>query len=288
MESQNAGGEALQVITLASSHAPIPLPKLDLPCLAGTSVFRSQRTEEGRARYRIHIGYFLSVADAEAVLPAVREAFPWAFVGPSPNANLGSLDDTTRTRFVAVAAAENVNPAPHPVPPPAPAASHAPATKVRRLATRPVAAQARTKEPPLLPLSDAVIQTLPAAPQRYAVQLIWSKDRIDLRRIPSVRKARGLHLYSVTTGTGANRMHGVRMGFYDDPLSARLVALRMRATFKAVIVPVSEREVQGAIQASQRLREAHVRADESPATRSPVAVSGRTRQTAESLLAQTG
>jgi hypothetical protein len=49
-------------------------------------------------------------------------------------------------------------------------------------------------------------------------------------------------------------MFGVRLGFYDDALSARLVALYVRTTFRGVVVvPVSEREVKHASAATIRL-----------------------------------
>ena len=58
--------QVLHVITLISSTVPIVLPVLSAPELSGVAIFRSRRMEDGRERFRIHVGYFTSAADAEA------------------------------------------------------------------------------------------------------------------------------------------------------------------------------------------------------------------------------
>jgi hypothetical protein len=124
--------EALYVITLIASSAPVPLPVLDQPHFGGLAAFRSRRVEDGRERFRIHIGYFTSMSDAETVLPLLRETYPWAFIGPAPQSGLGSLDDTGVARFKIVrpAAAASL-PAPGPVPAPAPAVAAGSAAPTR-------------------------------------------------------------------------------------------------------------------------------------------------------------
>ena len=107
--------------------------------------------------------------------------------------------------------------------------------------------------PKATPAAAASPTSAPKGPQRYAVQVIWSKEPIDLTKIPSLAIFGGYLLYAVETEPGGRRMFGVRLGFYDDILSARLVALYLRPTFKGVVVPVSEREVASATGASIRL-----------------------------------
>jgi hypothetical protein len=253
--------QVLHVITLISSTVPIALPVLSAPELSGAAIFRSRRIEDGRERFRIHIGYFTSAAEAEAMLPIVRETYPWAFAGPAPQTNLGSLDDTSRSRFAIVRAPDAAPAAPvkaapaKPMPAkPAPAAAR-PSARVASIPPAMVAAQALRKPPasrsPSPPkAAGAVPPVLPVAAQRYAVQLLWSKEPIDLSKIPNIGIFAGYLLYAVETEPGRQRMFGVRLGFYDDALSARLVALYVRPAFKGVVVPVSEREVSMASRAT--------------------------------------
>jgi hypothetical protein len=255
--------QVLHVITLISSTVPIALPVLSAPELSGAAIFRSRRIEDGRERFRIHIGYFTSAADAEALLPIVRETYPWAFAGPAPQTNLGSLDDTSKSRFTIVRA-----------PDPAPASPAKAAAPARPVAAQPAPAAAPTARVASIPPAMAAAQALrnpasrspsqppkaaagtppvlPVAAQRYAVQLLWSKEPIDLSKIPNIGIFAGYLLYAVETEPGRQRMFGVRLGFYDDALSARLVALYVRPAFKGVVVPVSEREVSMASRATIR------------------------------------
>ncbi|MFI4889564.1 MAG: hypothetical protein ACHQIL_03440 [Steroidobacterales bacterium] len=267
--------QTLHVITLISSTAPMPLPVFNTPEFAHLAVFRSRRIEDGRERYRIHLGYFPSESDAERVLHVVRETYPWAFVALAPQANLGSLDDTAIARFRIVHPAEPAATASDaPVPDAAPAIRAStpvsqsptpspPVLSTANIVSTPMTRKRRAATAPAAPASPAAApRSAPAAKptQRYAVQLIWSKDPIDLSKIPSLAIFGGYLLYAVETEPGGRRMYGVRLGFYDDLLSARLVALYLRPTFKGVVVPVSDREVTRASGASIRL-------DGSPAVR---------------------
>jgi len=279
----------LHVITLVSSVAPIPLRAPSAPELAGLAIFRSRTVEDGRERFRLHIGYFPSAAAAERALPLVRESYPAAMVALAPQSNLGSLDDTAMARFsilrpVEKAAAEAPRPA---VPAPAPAAarpaavaatpSAAPRSKPAVRLVPPAATHTRSMlddapslnsappppAPPVLRPADAVPQRPLTPPleepaarqaQHYAVQLIWSRGAIDLSKIPSLAIFNGYLLYAVETEPGARRFFGVRLGFYADALSARLVAQYVRSEFKGVaVVPVSAREMSRASTAAIRL-----------------------------------
>jgi hypothetical protein len=261
-EGAEAQSQSLHVITLVSSTAPLPLQAPKAPELAGLAVFRSRRVEDGRERFRLHIGYFPSAQAAERLLPVVRTIYPMAFVSQAPQSNLGSLDDTAVARFSILkpieagsepAAAQAVQPAqpaaPRPARPlaPLPAARARPATAV---APSPAAAPPAAREP-------SRPQAEPKPVQRYAVQLVWSRDAIDLGKIPSLAIFGGYLLYAVETGPGGRRMYGVRLGFYEDALSARLVAQYVRSEFKGVaIVPVSEREFSRASSAAIHLTSA--------------------------------
>lgn len=284
----------LHVITLMASTAPIPLKAPSAPELEGLAVFRSRSVEDGRERFRLHIGYFPSAATAEQVLPIVRRTYPAAIVTLAPQGSMGSLDDTAMARFSILRAVEK--PAAE-VPPPA-AAPRATAPVVRAVpkphklvppsspVTRSLlddAPSIRTATPPPAPPVlrpvDAVAKAPPIAPlaepasresQHYAVQLIWSREAIDLSKIPLLAIFGGYLLYAVETEPGARRYFGVRLGFYADALSARLVAQYVRSDFKNVaVVPVSQREMQRASTAAIRLG-ASRRAGPEARTRWPV------------------
>ncbi len=255
-----AQSQALHVITLVSSTAPMPLQAPKAPELAGLAVFRSRRVEDGRERFRLHIGYFPSAAAAEQLLPLVRTLYPAAFVSMAPQSNLGSLEDTAVARFSILKPIEDavVEPLPQPIhvaptPPPLPVLSAEQALAVLSIGMPDrVAAPSPVAEPEPEPKPKPASE--PRATQRYAVQLIWSKDAIDLAKIPSLAIFGGYLLYAVETEPGGKRMYGVRLGFYADALSARLVAQYVRSEFKSVaIVPVSDREITRASNAAIRL-----------------------------------
>jgi hypothetical protein len=255
-QGAEAQPQALHVITLVSSTAPMPLQAPKAPELAGLAVFRSRRVEDGRERFRLHIGYFPSAAAAEQLLPVVRTFYPAAIVSLAPQTNLGSLEDTAVARFSilqpieAGAAEPAADPAPEPVH--AAPAAPAPAPVLSAEQTLALLTAAAPEPEPAMPPPKAAAETRPA--QRYAVQLVWSKDAIDLSKIPSLAIFGGYLLYAVETEPGGRRMYGVRLGFYEDALSARLVAQYVRSEFKSVaVVPVSEREITRASSAAIRL-----------------------------------
>jgi len=177
----------------------------------------------------------------------------------APQSNLGSLDDTGVARFsvlkpIEAAVTELVAPPPSAPPP----ASLAPPPPPPLPLLSPV--EARSAVPAAAPEPEPVAAARPAPVpepkpvQRYAVQLVWARDGIDLSKIPSLAIFGGYLLYAVETEPGGRRMYGVRLGFYADALSARLVAQYVRSEFKGVaVVPVSEREVARATSAAIRL-----------------------------------
>ena len=254
-EGAEAQSQPLHVITLVSSTAPMPLQAPKAPELAGLAVFRSRRVEDGRERFRLHIGYFPTATAAERLLPVVRTIYPMAFVSPAPQSNLGSLDDTAVARFSILRPIEGgADPAPEPAAaPPRPAAPPpaAPVPKAQGVVLAPAAAEPASAAEAPKPAAE------PKPLQRYAVQLVWSKDAIDLAKIPNLAIFAGYLLYAVETEPDGRRMYGVRLGFYEDALSARLVAQYVRSEYKGVaVVPVSEREITRASNAAIRLSSA--------------------------------
>ena len=87
------------VLNLCSSTTPMALAQNDLPELKRFTFFVSRRFEEGRERFRLHMGYFTTLAEAEEWLSVVREIYPGAWAGEAPGKKL-------RARAAAAAAAQ--------------------------------------------------------------------------------------------------------------------------------------------------------------------------------------
>jgi hypothetical protein len=135
------------VINLCSSTTPMALSSPDLPEMKRFSFFVSRRREDNRERFRLHMGYFSTLAEAEEWLAVVRDIYPGAWAGEAPGKKL-------RARAAAAAAANNLPPPPTAAPPrvvsvsaPSPAAT-----------ARPAAAAAPSTPP------NIVVPTLHAAP----------------------------------------------------------------------------------------------------------------------------
>ena len=88
------------VLNLCSSTTPMALAQTDLAELKRFTFFVSRRFEEGRERFRLHMGYFTTLAEAEEWLNVVREIYPGAWAGEAPGKKL-------RARAAAAAAAHS-------------------------------------------------------------------------------------------------------------------------------------------------------------------------------------
>jgi len=86
------------VLNLCSSTTPMALAHPETPELKRFTFFVSRRREEGRERFRLHMGYFSSLAEAEEWLSVVRDVYPGAWAGEAPGKRL-------RERAAAAAAA---------------------------------------------------------------------------------------------------------------------------------------------------------------------------------------
>ncbi len=207
--SRVENARALYVINLSSSTTPMPLEMPDVRGFFGLAVFRSRRVEDGRDRYRLHLGYFESRADAERALPGVQRRYPTAWIAAAPKSGLGSLDDTNVSEFRLI---------------------HSPARRTQGEGA-PAQVDVQAGEIPI------------AAPQRYAVQLVWSDKRVDPNEIQQLTIYDAYTMYTVTLTRGGARLYGIRLGFFTSVISARQIALYVRPAFPGVaVVPVSSRE----------------------------------------------
>ncbi len=89
------------VINLCGSTTPVALTPPDHAGLKRFTFFVSRRREEGRERFRLHMGYFDSQEAAEKLLDIVREIYPGAWAGLAPGQRLRA-----RAQAAAVAATQ--------------------------------------------------------------------------------------------------------------------------------------------------------------------------------------
>src|SRR5579862_5036105 len=76
------------VINLCGSTTPVSLTPPDHAGLKRFTFFVSRRREEGRERFRLHMGYFDSQEEAERLLDLVRDVYPAAWAGVAPGIKL--------------------------------------------------------------------------------------------------------------------------------------------------------------------------------------------------------
>jgi hypothetical protein len=143
------------VINLTSSTTPMALSQPKDPTLAQYTFFVSRRLEDGRERFRLHMGYFETLQAAEEMLVVVREVYPQAWAGEAPGKKLRANNDAAKSAAPAAPAPRApAAVAAAPARPAAPAAPPAP----------PVAAPAaRAANPPPAPAPEPVPERHPFA-----------------------------------------------------------------------------------------------------------------------------
>jgi hypothetical protein len=228
------------ILTLCRLAAPVAIKPPRAPHLKPFTFFTSRAAQpDGSERLYLHMGYFGSLEQAQKWAQLMRSAYPNATAMRAPGALLRKRD----------AAVPTLAP---------PAASEEPLTDTqvlrildtRRARPAPVdaAAEPNTHGISLLKpedtqvrriLKDAVAQS---APVSFVVQLSWSSNPFDLSKIPSLSIFKAYTLYS-TPGSRDGSWHALRLGFFDDAISAKQVAYYVRSSFESVaVVPISEEE----------------------------------------------
>lgn len=231
------------VITLSVTPQPHPLPPASaLPQIGGLTVFRARYPIANREVHLQQLGYFDSLEAAQAFLPRVEPQYPGAFVEQARPGTMTSLDDTSIAEF------EVLRRPPVTPPPGAPPTSRAPAMPpIPPPAPRPAASQTSASGASAPAIGPEVrLPSGPFAPpgvQRYAIQLVRQPTPIDMTRIARPSIFQGYTLYRVQSERDGYRSYGLRLGFFTDAHSARLVAEYVKSQFpRCAAVPVSERE----------------------------------------------
>ncbi len=243
------GGTGRFMLTLCQLAAPVYLRPPQSPQLKPYTFFMSRAYQaDGAEAWNLNMGYFDTLADAERWAESVRRHYPTAFAALAP---IGLLlnDETEQSRL----------PAEPPHPAVAEASSAAPVTRdslsdsqVLRIlgARRASPAHGDADAVPLLrpedtgtreALKEAVVQ---GAAVSFAVQLQWSAEPIDLRRVRSLPIFKAHTLYATETRRQEHCRYFLRLGFFADPISAKEVAVQVRSRFaSAAVVPVLDAEV---------------------------------------------
>jgi len=87
-EAPRLGGEGPFVINLSVSTAPIGLPAKPFAGCRGGHIYQIQVTEDGRTRFRLRLGPFITEDEADAVLAEVREIYPGALTATAGDSDL--------------------------------------------------------------------------------------------------------------------------------------------------------------------------------------------------------
>jgi len=148
------------VVNLCSSTSPVGLTQPTHAGLKRFTFFVSRRLEEGRERFRLHMGYFESQEEAEKMLDLVRDVYPAAWAGVAPGIKLRARAAQEQSAAAAAAAAIPAAPAGQVAPVLAtatPAAAQAPPVQA---SAEPVAAAA-----PAVPTPVAALQLAPDLPR---------------------------------------------------------------------------------------------------------------------------
>src|SRR5580765_8003658 len=118
------------VVNLCASTTPVGLVQPSHAGLKRFTFFVSRRLEEGRERFRLHMGYFDSQEEAEKMLDLVRDVYPAAWAGVAPGIKLRARAALPEPAAPEAPAAAPMAPAPQA--PPVVAAVSAPAAAAPR------------------------------------------------------------------------------------------------------------------------------------------------------------
>jgi hypothetical protein len=244
------------MLTLCRLAAPASIRPPQAPQLKSFTFFTSrERGPDGTESWYLHMGYFESLSDAERWVEAVHGRFPDAIatVAPAalaqppksdvpsvetadsrpevpPSGASGSIEDDslTDTRVMKILETRTA----------APVRDDVDASNCDQVALlRPEDTSTRAA------LKEAVAQ---GAPVSFAVQLQWSAEPIDRSRVPSLPIFKAHTLYATESHREGRSRYFLRLGFFEDPISAKHVAVQVRSAFaSAAVVPVAEQEVVG-------------------------------------------
>jgi hypothetical protein len=238
------------MLTLCRLAAPVCLRPPQSPQLKSFTFFTSRaRQPDGSERLYLHMGYFESLNDAERWAQIARGRYPHAIATIAPAPSLRPPDSAspssqpadqarvadaslTDTQVLKMLERRRVDPVQDGVD-----ASNC----VQIAMLRPEDTSTRHA------LKEAVVQ---GSAVFFAVQLHWSAQPIDLDRMPALAIFKAFILYAIESRREGRSRYFLRLGFFEDPVSAKQVAAQVRSSFaSAAVVPVLEQEITRAREA---------------------------------------
>jgi hypothetical protein len=169
------------VINLTSSTTPMALSQPKDPTLAQYTFFVSRRREDGRERFRLHMGYFETMQAAEEMLSVVREVYPSAWAGEAPGKKLRANNPAAPAAAAPAATPRAAAPPPAPAArAPAPAAAPVARTPAPVPAPAPAPVVAATSPPPPEPHPFAATPP-PPVEAAFTEPFVLSDDAPDFK-----------------------------------------------------------------------------------------------------------
>jgi hypothetical protein len=108
MEQESGQQTRRWVLNLCSLAAPMAIPQPRASRLTRFSFFLSHHREDGRRQYRLLMGYFSSVAEANKWLATLKKVYPQAFVSEAPAAQPDLMTNTQALRILEIGRVGNV------------------------------------------------------------------------------------------------------------------------------------------------------------------------------------
>lgn len=165
------------VVNLCASTTPVGLVQPTHAGLKRFTFFVSRRLEEGRERFRLHMGYFDTQEEAEKILDLVRDVYPGAWAGAAPG---------IRLRARAAAAAAEAAPAAERA---VERASEPQAVAAPASVSAPVAAPVLSSAPPAAIAPAVVVTAAPAPIAAPVAQPVQPATVIQLELVPDRPRA---------------------------------------------------------------------------------------------------
>jgi len=106
MEQQTQQQATRYVINLCALPTPITIPQPRASRLTRFSFFLNHSWEDGRRQYRLLMGYFASVAEAEKWLNTLRRVYPLAFISKAPDVQPELMSSTQALRILEIGSVE--------------------------------------------------------------------------------------------------------------------------------------------------------------------------------------
>jgi hypothetical protein len=239
------------MITLCRLEAPISIRPPQSPQLARFKFFMGRaRHADGNQRLYLYMGYFPTQEDAEKCAQVMRARYPQAIATRTPPALLRQASPDTPAN----SSVQAQPPMLHGISP-AEAGALTDTQVLQILETRRVHPDELGKHLPERPeiallrpddtntrraLKEAVVQGVPVS---FVVQLCCSNEPIKLGSVPSLDIFRAYTLYLAESTNQGRPWHALRLGFFNDAVSAKQVAHYAHARFASVaVVPVNEGE----------------------------------------------